>query len=69
MRQAKDDSEIPGTVAYESARADRLQDRVEALEAALRKIADLIDSEADDPLDDAIRIASRALAPQEQQDK
>jgi len=39
MRQAKDDSEIPGTVAYEAVRTDRLQDRVEALEAALRDIA------------------------------
>jgi hypothetical protein len=35
--------------------------RIEALEAALRKITDLIDSEADDPLDDAIRIARAAL--------
>ena len=46
MTQAKDDSEIPGTVAYESARAERLQEiidkqaaRLVALEAALRDIA------------------------------
>ena len=39
MRQAKNDSEIPGTVAYEAARADRLQARIEVLEAALREIA------------------------------
>ena len=36
-------------------------DRIEVLEAALRKIADLIDSEAGEPLDDAIAIASAAL--------
>jgi hypothetical protein len=41
MRQAKDDSEIPGTVAYEAARADRLQARIEALEAALHYVADM----------------------------
>ena len=40
MRQAKDDNEIPGTVAYEAARADRLQTRIEALEAALRAAID-----------------------------
>ena len=44
MTQAKDDSEIPGTVAYEAARAERLQEiidkqaaRIVALEAALRE--------------------------------
>ena len=31
------------------------------LRTALQKIADLIDSEADEPLDDAIRIATEAL--------
>ena len=39
--------------------------RIEALEAALRKIADLIDSEAGEPLDDAISIALAALAPEQ----
>jgi exonuclease VII small subunit len=38
-----------------------MHDRIEALEAALRKIADLIDSEAGEPLDDAIAIARAAL--------
>lgn len=32
-----------------------------ALRAALQKVADLIDSNADEPLDDAIRIAEDAL--------
>ncbi len=34
----------------------------EGLRAALQKIADLVDSEADEPLDDAIAIANAALA-------
>lgn len=37
-------------------------DEIEQLRAALTKIIDLIDSEADDPLDDAITIAKRALS-------
>lgn len=35
---------------------------IERLRAALQKIADLIDSEAGEPLDDAIKIAGDALA-------
>jgi HAMP domain-containing protein len=35
--------------------------RIEALEAALREIADLVDSEAGEPLDDAIAVARAAL--------
>lgn len=38
-----------------------LHARIEMLEAALRKIADLMDSEAGEPLDDAIAIARAAL--------
>lgn len=34
---------------------------LDLLVAALRKITDLVDSEADDPLDDAIQIANDAL--------
>ena len=39
--------------------------RIEELEAALREIAMLFDSEADEPLDDAIRIARAAIAPEQ----
>jgi hypothetical protein len=39
MLTAKDDSEIPGTVAYEAARADRFQSRHDKLIAALESIA------------------------------
>lgn len=35
---------------------------IERLRAALQKIADLTDSEADEPLDDAIQIAQKALS-------
>ena len=45
--------------------ADERASGIEALEAALRKITDLIDSEADDPLNDAIEIARAALAPEQ----
>jgi hypothetical protein len=44
---------------------EKLEERVEALKAALREIADLIDSEAGEPLDDAIEIAGAALAPEQ----
>lgn len=40
----------------------RLEGDNKALRAALRRIADLIDSEDGEPLDDAIRIAERALS-------
>lgn len=40
---------------------ERLRAELAVARAALQKITDLIDSEADDPLDDAIRIANRAL--------
>lgn len=36
-------------------------DEIERLRAALTKIADLVDSEGDEPLDDAISIAKKAL--------
>ena len=39
-------------------------DEIERLREALRRVADLVDSEADDPLDDAIAIARRALEPE-----
>jgi hypothetical protein len=39
----------------------RLQARIEALEAALKKITGLVDSETGEPLDDAIEIARAAL--------
>ncbi len=35
---------------------------IERLRAALQKIADLVDTDAGEPLDDAIEIANRALA-------
>jgi len=38
-----------------------LRTRAEKMEAALRKIAALIDSEAGEPLDEAIWIANEAL--------
>ena len=38
------------------------QAEIERLRAALQKIADLVDSEAGEPLDDAIDIAKAALA-------
>jgi hypothetical protein len=41
---------------------------IERLRKALQKIADLIDSEAGEPLDDAIKIASEALALVDQQE-
>jgi hypothetical protein len=41
---------------------DDLRAANEYLRAALLKIADLVDSEADEPLDDAIRIARDALS-------
>jgi hypothetical protein len=68
VRQAKDDSEIPGTVAYEAARADRLQDRIEALEAALRKIAEFpyVGEKAAQQM---ALIAKTALAPEQDQEK
>lgn len=40
---------------------DEAADEIERLRAALQKIADLNDSEADEPLDDAIAIARAAL--------
>lgn len=36
-------------------------DEIERLRDALQKVADLVDSEGDEPLDDAIAIARRAL--------
>ena len=38
-----------------------LKKRADDAESALRQVADLADSEADEPLDDAIRIAEHAL--------
>jgi len=37
--------------------------RIETLEAALREIAESVFREVDEPLDDAVMIANRALAP------
>lgn len=36
-------------------------DEIDHLRSALTKVADLVDSEADEPLDDAISIARKAL--------
>lgn len=41
---------------------DNLKRENERLRAALQKISDLVDSDGDEPLDDAIRIATAALA-------
>jgi len=43
--------------------ASEMRLEIERLHKALQKIADLIDSEADEPLDDAIAIARAALEP------
>ena len=45
-------------------RNDGADKRIEALEAALRKIAGLVDGEAGEPLADAIEIARAALKEQ-----
>ena len=41
----------------------KLQIENERMALALQKIAALVDSEADEPLDDAIRLSERALSP------
>lgn len=48
-----------GCATCEAIKAERLE--TERLREALWKITDFVDSEADDPLDDAIRIARKAL--------
>jgi CRISPR/Cas system CMR-associated protein Cmr3 (group 5 of RAMP superfamily) len=54
LRSAADRFEVVDCIPEFEAQAERLR-------AALKRIADLSDSEAGEPLDDAIRIATQAL--------
>jgi hypothetical protein len=43
----------------------QVADRIQEMEGALQKISDLVESEAGEPLDDAIKIANDALQPKD----
>lgn len=46
MLTAKDDSEIPGTVAYEAARADRIENKLASAKFALEGVKGELDAMA-----------------------
>jgi hypothetical protein len=52
--------EIIGPMTYR-----QVADRIQEMEGALQKISDLVESEAGEPLDDAIKIANDALLPKD----
>lgn len=61
-RAAGDEGSCYGGIKKEQTAEWQAADKIERYEKALQKIKDLIDSEAGEPLDDAIKIATDALA-------
>ena len=58
MKYQGDKTDVTALIAY----AQSLEQENDRLREALKRIEDLVDSEAGEPLDEAIDIATKALA-------